>query len=243
MRALVIVLLLAAGAAGAQDYAREQRWAEEVEGNLVVGDAVRLRLASGRQFLGLWTEARDAAGAVLLVHGIGVHPDHGVIGVLRTALADHGWSTLSIQMPVQRAEARVDAYYPSLFPEAGERIFAGLRWLLAKGARRTVVLSHSLGSSMAEHALRGARDARIAGWASLGRPGEFGDLGGIGAPVLDLYGERDLGQVLDSAPQRRAALAAIPGSRQAVIAGADHFYTGREQALVQAIREFLAGLR
>ena len=242
MRTLAIILLLAAGTAVAQDYAREQRWAEEVEGNLVVGDAVRLKLAGGRQFLGLWTEAHSSPSAVLLVHGIGVHPDHGVIGVLRTALADRGWSTLSIQMPVQRAEARADAYYPSLFPEAAERIAVGLRWLEAKGARRTVVLSHSMGCWMTEYALASLREPPAAAWICLGGPDRYGTLGEFRAPILDVQGERDMGSVLETAERRRAALRSIAGARQVTIPGADHFYTGREQALLEVVRTFLAGL-
>jgi hypothetical protein len=90
--------LLAAGGAAAQDYEREARWKAEVLGNLVVGDAVEIAPPGGRAFLGLYTPGSKAA--VLLVHGIGVHPDHGVIGSLRVALSDLGFATLSIQMPV-----------------------------------------------------------------------------------------------------------------------------------------------
>jgi pimeloyl-ACP methyl ester carboxylesterase len=242
MRALAALLLvLAAGAAAAQDYAREKRWAAEVVPNVVVGDAVQLRTAAGREFLGLWTEVRGSKTAVLLVHGIGVHPDHGVIGVLRVALADSGWSTLSIQMPVQAADAPAEAYYPALFPEAAERIAAGLHWLEARGWHGNVLLSHSLGSWMAEYALRRSREATVAAWICLGRGGEFGDLGRLDVPVLDVYGEHDLPQVLRGAPQRRASLQAVRGSRQIMIRGADHFYTGHEQALAAAIRRFVAG--
>ena len=83
----LLALLLALGAAVAQgqDYAREARWATEVKANLVVGDPVALKLPSGREFLGLWTEAAGTKPAILLVHGVGVHPDHGVIGILRAA--------------------------------------------------------------------------------------------------------------------------------------------------------------
>ena len=113
--------------AAAQDYAREKRWADEVIPALVVGDAQWLETSAGRRFLAIHAPAANAKGAVVVVHGIGVHPDHGMIGVLRTKLADLGWTTLSIQMPVQAADARAEAYYPALFPEAVERIVAGLR--------------------------------------------------------------------------------------------------------------------
>ena len=40
----------------AQDFEREKRWADEVVPGLVVGDAVRIKAASNREFLALYTE-------------------------------------------------------------------------------------------------------------------------------------------------------------------------------------------
>jgi pimeloyl-ACP methyl ester carboxylesterase len=227
-----------AHAAWAQDAAREQRWAEQVVPDVVVGDAVWLELRPGRKFLGLYTEVKGARTAVLLVHGIGVHPDHGVIGILRVALSDMGYTTLSIQMPVLASDARPAEYYPKLFPEAGERIAVAARWLQEKGYRRIVLLSHSLGSWMSEWYLERTPGAPFAAWVCLGRAGAFGDISKIGMPVLDVYGENDLPQVLGSAAERRVA-----ATRQIMIAHADHFYTGREQPLAEAVKAFIEALK
>jgi len=247
---LTLLLALVSLSASAQDYAREARWKSEVLGNLVVGDAVEVRLPGGRAFLGLYTAGEPAKPAVLIVHGIGVHPDHGVIGILRGALADMGFSTLSIQMPVLAADAQSEDYHPELFPEASARIAAGHAWLGAKGHRVVVLASHSLGSWMSQYHLESGKNpssqsgkpARFAAWVSMGRSGALGDPAKIGVPVLDVYGEKDLPAVLSSAAARRETLQRLPRSRQSVIAGADHFYTGREQQLSAAIREFIAGL-
>lgn len=118
MRFVALLLAFVTCAAFAQDYAREKRWADQVVPDLVVGDAVRIRLPAGREFLGIHTEVPKARVAVMLVHGIGVHPDHGVIGILRASLADAGYTTLSIQMPVQASDASAEDYHPALFPEA-----------------------------------------------------------------------------------------------------------------------------
>jgi pimeloyl-ACP methyl ester carboxylesterase len=252
MPGITLALLLAVVSLGAsaQDYAREARWKSEVLGNLVVGDAVDVVPPGGRAFLGLYTAGEPAKPAVLIVHGIGVHPDHGVIGILRGALADMGFSTLSIQMPVLAADAQSEDYHPELFPESSARIAAGHAWLGAKGHRAVVLASHSLGSWMSQYhlesgnpAAQSGAPARFAGWVSMGRGGTLGDPARIGVPVLDLYGEKDLPAVLSSAAARREALQRLPGSRQSVIAGADHFYTGREQLLAAEIREFIAGLQ
>jgi pimeloyl-ACP methyl ester carboxylesterase len=242
VRLLPLVFLLAAFSATAQDYEREQRWAAEVVPNLVVGDAVRLQLSTGREFLGLYVENKTAKNAILLVHGIGVHPDHSVIGILRTTLADMGYATLSIQMPVQRSDAAPDEY-PVLFPEAAERIQAGADWLAGRGFPRPVLLSHSLGSRMANVYFERTPGAPFVAWICVGLSGDFGRLGNVRVPVLDLYGEKDLLSVLRAGWRRRLKLDTIPGSAQVVIGGADHFYVGSEAQLAATIRQFLEPLK
>jgi alpha/beta superfamily hydrolase len=224
---LALVLLFAATTVFAQDYEREQRWASEVVPNLVVGEAIQISLPA-RSFLGIYTEAKPGKAAILLVHGLGVHPDHGVVGSLRSLLADLGYTTLSIQMPVQRAEAAADAY-PVLFPEAAARIEAAAGWLAAKGYRRPVLLSHSMGSRMADAHFARGRAAPFSAWVSLGMMGDFTSKPGI--PLLDVYGENDFPQVLHEVSGRR--------TRQLRIAGADHYYLGREAELAHAIAAFL----
>lgn len=243
MRRLIVLLLLClSGLAWGQDYEREQRWAAEVVPALVVGDAVNLKLASGREFLGLYTEAdaKPAKGAVLLVHGVGVHPDHGVIGILRVALVDAGYTTLSIQMPVLRSDAGADEYFPRLFPEAAARIRAGADWLKSKGFAHPALLSHSLGSRMSNGYYEEAPDAPFGAWICLGMSGGFGRMGNVKVPVLDVYGENDLPGVRRADWRRRMTLGAIEGSKQIMIPGADHHYAGKERDLTAAIIAFLA---
>jgi pimeloyl-ACP methyl ester carboxylesterase len=234
---LALVLAPVALAARAQDYLREQRWEAEVLSSLVVGEPVRISLPPKGTFLGLYTQGRAGRPAVLLVHGSGVHPDHGVIGILRGALADRGLSTLSIQMPVLAADARAEDYVP-LFPQAAERIAAAADWLKAKGHRTIVLASHSLGSWMSQYYLASASAAPFVAWTCMGRAGRLAKPARP-IPILDVYGENDLPLVLRYAPERRRTLEHIPGSRQIVIAGADHFYTGKETELTEALLPFI----
>jgi pimeloyl-ACP methyl ester carboxylesterase len=233
MHRLIALLILPALAlpAAAQDTAREARWQAEVVGNLVVGDAVSIAASSGRAFLGLYTQGTPGEPAVLLVHGIGVHPDHGVIGSLRMRLADMGFTTLSIQMPVLAATAESKDYYPALFPEASQRIAAATRWLFEKGQQKVVLASHSLGSWMAQYHLEKEKPA-FAGWISMGRGGPIPPLP---LPVLDVYGEKDNPAVLESVAGRRA-------TKQVMIPGAGHFYTGKEDRLAAELRAFIERL-
>jgi pimeloyl-ACP methyl ester carboxylesterase len=240
--ALLLLAALAACGAAAQDYARERRLEREIVPALVVGEPVRLRLANGREFLGLHTAVAGAGGAVVLVHGRNVHPDHDLIGVLRMGLADLGFTTLSIQMPVLGPEAqRVEDYYPALFPEAAERIGAAAAWLRGRGERRIALLSHSMGSWMANEYFDAHPDSPFEAWVCLGLTGGF-SWGTYGSPrpVLDVFGESDLPSVADAAWRRRLALAtAASGSKQARVDGADHFFTGRHSALARLIAEWL----
>lgn len=236
-----MLVLLAALPAAAQDYAREKRWADEVVPGLVVGDAVWLETTAGRRYLAIHAPATNPKGAVVIVHGIGVHPDHGVIGVLRSKLTDLGWTTLSVQMPVQAADARSDAYYPALFPEAIDRIARAAAWLEARGGKRIALVTHSLGSWMANEYFDTTAPSPFRAWACLGLTGGYSlATWNSPRPILDVYGENDLPPSVDAAWRRRITLASAPeGSRQAMIAGADHFYAGKEDELARTISGWL----
>jgi alpha/beta superfamily hydrolase len=237
------VLSLAASAF-AQDYTREKRWLDEVTPSLVVGDAVMIKAASGREFLALYTEAPRPRATIVIVHGIGVHPDHGVIGVLRTRLVDQGYNTLSIQMPVLASDAAQEAY-PPLFPEAADRIAKAAEWLKAKGQTRLVLLSHSMGSRMANAyldtvAIASPPASPFAAWVALGLGQPYSSATPrYPFPILDVYGEQDLPAVREAAAQRKNALNITRGSKQTVLARADHFYTGQEAALVATVDNFI----
>jgi dienelactone hydrolase len=226
------------------DQAREQRWADEIVPTLVVGNAVWLQPPGPqKKFLGLFTEPRQGAkaarGAIVLVHGLGVNPDYGVIGSLRTSLADAGWTTLSIQMPVLGAGESAERY-PGLFPEASDRIGAAIAWLQARKYKRIFLVSHSMGARMANHYLGRNPEAPIAAWVALGiSSGEFepGTAGRV--PIYDVYAEHDLPAVLAGAPERAKVLSRVPGSRQAMVYGADHYFTRKEKEVGTLIEMLL----
>lgn len=233
----LLLLSLAQGATFASDLAREKKWADELLPNVVVGDPVYLAQADGHRFLGLYSVAPEAKLAVVVAHGIGVHPDHGIIGTLRSRLVDFGFTTLSIQMPILAADAEPAEYRP-LFPAAAERLRLAVAFLKGKGYARVALVSHSLGTRMAQLFMAGGPSG-VEAWAALGFSN--GDLGyeGAGARVLDLYGSRDLPAVLKGAERRKASLAGIAGSRQVVVDGADHFFADREEAMLALVRDFL----
>lgn len=237
---LASVLMMAAGlACAAADYAREKRWADEITPAILVGDPRELTLANGRRFLALYASPGGARAALVVVHGSGVHPDWGLINTLRSRLPDHGYATLSVQMPVLAADARPEQYPPT-FPEAIERIAAAVAFLRAQGHVRIAIVAHSLGAKMSLEYLLSRPDHGIAAFASLAiNGGELAAPERLRLPVLDLYGERDFPQVLALAGKRAAVLARLPRSAQIEVAGADHFFNGREDEMIRWVRGFL----
>src|SRR5512135_1048688 len=242
--ALVATLAAAAPLHGiVPDMAREDRWAEQVAPDVVVGDVVWLSTKLRAKVLAIYTKPSGTAkAAVIVVHGLGVNPDWDLINVVRTSLADHGFATLSVQMPVLAAEAP-PADYVALYPEAGARLSAALAWLHGRGYAKVAVVSHSLGAAMTDAWLaHGAAEAGagaqasaregagIDAWVPVGMAVAFSVRPRI--PVLDVVAGADLPAVLASNPARVSQLPADGCSRAVTVPGVDHFYHGAEAKLV-----------
>jgi pimeloyl-ACP methyl ester carboxylesterase len=193
--------LLAIAQQQPSDYAREKRWADQIVPALVSGEAVWLEAPRTEKFLGIYSEAKNAKGAIILAHGLGVHPDYGVIGELRARLADAGYTTLSVQMPILAAEAPATRY-PVLFWEADARFAGALTYLRRKHYGKIWVVSHSMGSRMANHYISAHPQVPLSGWISLSiSNGELGPFKRIKFPVFDVYAEKDLEPVIKGAPR------------------------------------------
>ncbi len=253
MRSLAWLLscLFMASSAQASDYAREARFAQEVQAQLVVGDAVQIAHSAGssyRPFLGLLAEAakKDTARpAIVLAHGVGTHPEDGLTGELRKILHDMGYTTLAIQMPVAAKEAGIDDYFPKLFPEAGARLQAASTWLAAKGYAKTVLVSHTMGSWMANvHFDQAHASTPYKAWVCISLTGGYSfATRNYPFPILDLYGENDIKVTVSSAWRRAGLLKlAASGSQQVKIEGADEQWRGKQTAAAQAIDRFLKTL-
>jgi pimeloyl-ACP methyl ester carboxylesterase len=171
--------------------------------------------------------------ASLSYTGLGVHPDWGLIGGIRSALADAGYVTLSVQMPVLDANATRDDYAATL-PEASARIASAVAYLRARGIAKIAIVSHSMGASMANAYL--ARQA-VDAWAPIGMFGPFATP--PKEPVLDIVAETEIAPVRETAPARVSTLPKDTCSRQITIAGADHYFDRQQKELVAAISAFL----
>lgn len=231
------------------DLAKEKRWADQVIDQLFDGEAVWLT-GDGPDFLGLYTEAATAPkGGVIVLHGVGVHPDWPqVINPLRVGLAEQGWNTLSVQMPILPNEAELVEYRP-LYAEVPSRIAAAIQFLKAREAIPIFIIGHSMGVSMAMHYIGGDSEKGISGLVAVGtNNGGKGSLDEgakrlslVRIPVLDLYGEFDQEVVLTGVGTRAsvAQSVGIDDFTQIEVPGADHFFDGYEQQLLDVVSAWL----
>ena len=249
---LIIGLSLLFGISQASDTAKEKRWADQIIDSLMVGDAEWLKVGKSK-ILSIYTEnnTEKAIGGAIILHGSGVHPNWDqVIRPLRSQLPDHGWSTLSIQLPVLSNEAEYKEYIP-LFKEVAPRINAGVKFLKKKGIQNIVIVAHSLGSSMAGYYMANKPNSSIRAFVAVGvsgnmhkkdKVGYLTSLKTIKVPVLDIFGSNDLTPVLNS-EKSKAIAARKAGNKnytQLKISGANHFFDNKDDVLIKRVRGWLA---
>lgn len=231
---LLYLLLLTQPVWAGANYESEREKAAQIVPELTVGTAQYLE-TQGHKFLALYTEAASAKAGLVIVHGSEFNPDQGLIGVLRKQLPQHGYTTLSIQMPVLGFEGRGNQYWP-LYPEAAARIKEAVKLLQDNGYKKIAVVSHSVGSPMTLAYLKDNANTAIAAWVSIGMPAASFD--GASLPIYDLYGENDIPPVLNTARKRVGTLSNSK-SIQTVAPNSDHFFSGHENDLVNYVKDYL----
>ncbi len=255
----------------AANSAREKHWAEQLRDTIVIGEAIDLPITEStggkNTFFAIFTAETTATprGAIVLMHGAGVHPDWGdVIHPLRTELPDKGWATLSIQLPLtspendqdQEQDKKEAASKKQLIEASVARIDAAISFLKSRSYQQIVLISHSFGSLMALNFLQLKMAAEtgdtppVKGAVLLGTPSSGTSLPlnspsmieKITLPLLDLYGSADRDNVLRSAKARKTAAhkAGNQRYRQAKIIGANHFYNGLNDELLTYVSGWLS---
>ena len=248
----------------AADLNRENRMADEIVDAILDGEAVFLK-AYDHEFLSIYTEADESAeaarGTAIILHGRGFHPDwQDAINPLRVGLAESGWNTLSIQMPVLEKQAKYYDYLP-LFPEAIPRIEAAIAYAREqmeddkannKGSNKVVLIAHSCGAHMAMAWVDTESFESIDAYVGIGmgatdykQPMKHPfPLDKIKVPVLDVYAENDYPAVLKMATERfrLIKMAANKKSSQVVVNGAGHYYVDKGEELTQVINQWLQSL-
>jgi len=240
MKVLVLLagLMVMTQPALGQDYAREKRWADQILPSLMVGEATWLKQANGHEFLALYTVADKPRGAVIVAHGRGWSPDFELYGMLRTKLAEHGYTTLSIQLPVLGGGAKIGDYIPT-YEDAAERFDLAAKFLMSKGYKNIAIVSHSLGATMANQYLIKANQTPVKAWAFIGIINGLEEMFRIKIPVLDVFGSKDWEITQVGAYERKKQIDKVAGSEQVIVKDAQHFFEGREDELVSVVTGFL----
>lgn len=247
----LIALTLAMSASATQsDVAKEKRWAEQVIDGLLDGDELWLSDPGGHEFLGILTEGDSGSGrAVILVHGIGVHPNWpDVIYPLREGLLENDITSLSIQMPILPNEAE-DAEYGKLYPEAPGRLQAAVDYLQNAGYEKVDIVGHSMGARMvvyylAQEGTDGVNSAVLIGMGNSSSgswPESIDALARLRVPVMDLYGSKDLDIVLNTVKDRANSGEKNKSGiyRQIRVQEANHFFQGQEAELKSQVIDWL----
>ncbi len=218
------------------DYAKELRWAEQVEDGIMDGDVVWLT-ANNHEFMSIYTPSEtDTKKTAVIVHGLGIHPDWPqVIQPLRVALTNKGFNTLSIQMPVLENGVESPAYM-SLLDKADDRIQAALNYFKVEGLEADVIIAHSLGSVMSTHFLANHPNS-VKRFVGVGMPeATVQYLKKISLPVFDLYGDKDIQSVMHSAINRAST---TNNHYTQKMVDADHFFNEKDQLLVDEVSAWL----
>ena len=232
---LLCLSTLSVSVQAAPDYERERRWSDDIIPGLVIGEPVHLNQENGHRFLTIYSETENTDIGIIVVHGMGLHPDYGLINILRQSLYDSEFTTLSIQMPILASTASYKEY-PALFPDAVERLSLSVAFLKKNGYKKIVIVSHSNGSRMSrEYMIQDNTDVDAWVALSLTQGDHFKD---VSAPVLDIYAENDLTHVLDSSQIRQESMT-HSASQQFSIADADHFFLNKENDVLKHILNFL----
>lgn len=246
----LIMLLLLIAPVLASDLAREQRIAAELQDSIQVGYPTWLNTGQS-EFFAIHTESTlpRIHGGLIILHGIGSNPNRNdVVFPLRSQLPESGWETLSIQLPTAAPDAPSETYR-MLIPEAFPRIAAAVGFLRQRGVERIALVGHSWGGKVALEYLAHGPVENIEALVAVGlsaskeQPvtGTLAALQKVKLPILDIYGSQDLEPVLTTAEARTIAArrAENSGYQQLQVPGADHFFNGLDDQLVQRVRAWL----
>lgn len=247
-----LALLSPSGRTQVWDSDKEKVIAERLAGEIDSGKVIWLKPVFGDSFPAIAGSAGPYARstAIILLHGMGGHPDWPVvISPLRRYLQVHHWTTLSIQLPVLKAD-RSPSDYGKTMREAGRRIDSAIRYLDKKHYSRVVLLGYGFGATTAIYALTDNNRPAVSGLVAVSMLArKFLDPGinlpeslkKISLPILDIYAESDKAIIIDTADDRRLAARNNDQAHytQVMLEDTDHYYTGHEPELLQQILDWL----
>lgn len=230
--ASMLLTLSMSGRTAVSEILSEKKLSEQIASSVRKGEPIWLNLDQ-HTFLAIFLEAqtRKTRGAVLIVPGGSEHADsEGLVRSLRTTFAAHGFDAVSLQMPVRDPALNPDSDY-SWREGAGIRIRSAVEYLKARNIKNIVVIGHGVGAWMALDYWMTDPKPEATALVLVGMSAFNDDprassrveaLKNLRIPVLDIFGDRDLRSVVDSAGLRRQWMKQNEAFRQLEIHGAEH---------------------
>jgi pimeloyl-ACP methyl ester carboxylesterase len=267
--------LHAAEAAETATPAKPPQPSHPLQKGLEIGEGIWLNTEGGK-FFAIYTpdQSNRPQGGAILLPDTNTHPDWpSVIHPLRRNLPEHGWATLAIELP---ATDNISAFSGNQ-KQIQARILAAIEQLKSDGISNIVLIGYGGGALAAANFLTTIPEHPIRGFVAVSL-GQYDNLTPewraislvekINLPMLDIFAERDLLAVTESAPLRalaakkssvkasrdkqlapfkRAGMATTPNAlvkgyvayRQVRIAGTDHDFSNSDTAFVKRILGWL----
>jgi len=210
---LILCAVFIGNVSYASDWLKEQHWSQAIQAQAKPEEITWLTIKK-QKVLALFVEktTHTYSQGIILLHDIGKHPDSPqVLHPLRKQLPQHGWSTLSLQMPI--ASNQHQSELDSLLIQAEPRITAAIHFLTNKQTTKIILLGHGIGATLAaayieKHITQRPEIIALIGigfytnnqasnWLNVTKT-----LTNIPISILDIFGQNDLPWVLNSANER-----------------------------------------
>lgn len=236
----------------ATDVHRERQIADDIGTRTHPDEAIRLE-ASDFGFQGLYREAvsKDVRGGVILLHGRHSNQDAAdLIRPLRLGLPVHGWSSLSLAMPISDADDLQG--HANLLAETTARLQSSVEFLKQKKIGNIALLAHDIGAWTALSYLADSPDGAVkaavlidpAPVRKLDPPPISPDsLSAIRLPILEILSSRISVPMDDEASRKRAAMKTNPSYRLLVLNEPDHGWQDIGEFLVNRVHGWLTNLQ
>jgi len=214
---VAIIVTLSFQSAFASNYLYEFEFSEALKKQIPDKQFVWLDTGTKRDTLSLLIKSQSpkAKGAVIILPEIGHHPDWpNVIHDLRYKLAQYGWATLSVQMPVDVNLNNKQAY-EDVYQTVKDRTIAAIKYIQANSPDFIVLLGRGKSANFAIRYIAETQNLEQATQAAHAlvfisafdsKHLKISDyMKSIATPMLDIYAEKDHQNVLESATARNVA--------------------------------------
>lgn len=235
-------------------FERENRLKDQGVDNVMDGEVEYLQVGNQKVF-SIFIESeednKNAKIGVILLHSRGENPnDEKLIKPLRIDMAEQGYNTLSVQMPVLDKKAKYYDYVP-LFSHSHPRIKAAIDFYKKKGIKDIIFVAHGCGAHMLMSYIDRYNDSGIKAIIGIGMGAtDTGQevvqqypLATMKTPVLDIIGSKDYPSVKKHAQTRIPHLElGNKNNEQIIIKGNHHYHNekGEFVKLTDKIYKFLS---